>query len=68
MSRYRAGIASLPLLSRLSCVAPWNIPFSHLYPLFTTYDHYIEKSKGGQARKWDFSLRDKELAQLVNAE
>jgi hypothetical protein len=29
--------------------------------------HYIEKPWGGQARKLDFSLRDNELAHLVNA-
>jgi len=42
-------------------------PIPHLYPLFTTYNHYIEKTQGGQARKLDFSLRDNELAHLVNA-
>jgi hypothetical protein len=68
MSRYRVGIVSLPLPSRLNCAAPWNIKplASHLFPLFTTGTHYIENNGVGQAGKWIFSFQDKELAAFFN--
>jgi hypothetical protein len=45
---------------------PETSPNPHFYPLFTTWTHYIEKKLNGQAKKWDLSLRDKELAQEVD--
>ncbi|HEY6096043.1 MAG TPA: hypothetical protein VIU93_13925 [Gallionellaceae bacterium] len=40
---------------------------THKNPLFTTPAHYIENILASQAENRDFSLRDNELAQKVNA-